>query len=63
MGLRSSPVLQWVVNPHLTDHTVQSDTCFMLHLLLLYGPGYHTCSFIFLFGLKLYYVDFLPLSL
>jgi hypothetical protein len=56
-------VLQWVVNPHLTDHTVQSDTCFMLHLLLLYGPGYHTCSFIFLFGLKLYYVDFLPLSL
>jgi|EP01049_Picozoa_sp_SAG25_P011051 hypothetical protein len=24
---RDVQVLQWVVNPHLTDHTVQSNTC------------------------------------
>ena len=30
-------VLQWVVNPHLTDYTVQSNTRYVLHFVYYMG--------------------------
>jgi hypothetical protein len=33
----TTSMLQWVVNPHLTDHTVQSNTRCVLHFVYYMG--------------------------